>query len=217
MTANETDTTPKLSSREKLLLAAIKLVRERGFAATSVEDLCRAAGVTKGSFFHHFATKEELGIVATHRWGALASEIFAAIPWRDPVDPVDRILAYLELRRSLLVGEIAEFTCFAGTLVQEAHSTSDAIRRACDEIITDGARIIEADLVEAFRAHGLGDEDDATSLALHVQAVIQGALVMAKAKGTADVAIGSVDHLRRYIELLFSRNDTEFRAEVDQP
>jgi TetR/AcrR family transcriptional repressor of nem operon len=43
------------------------------------------------------------------------------------------------------------------------------------------------------------------SLALHTQAVLQGAFVLAKAKGNAAVAEASIDHLRRYVELLFRR------------
>jgi AcrR family transcriptional regulator len=43
----------------------------------------------------------------------------------------------------------------------------------------------------------------AASLALHTQAVLQGAFIMAKAKGGAAIAAASIDHLHRYIELLF--------------
>ncbi|MEP7330292.1 MAG: TetR/AcrR family transcriptional regulator, partial [Betaproteobacteria bacterium] len=46
----------------------------------------------------------------------------------------------------------------------------------------------------------------AESLALHTQAVLQGAFILAKAKGGAAVAIESIDHLYRYIELLFPPN-----------
>jgi TetR/AcrR family transcriptional repressor of nem operon len=43
----------------------------------------------------------------------------------------------------------------------------------------------------------------AEGLALHTQAVLQGAFILAKAKGNAAIAAASIDHLRRYIELLF--------------
>jgi TetR/AcrR family transcriptional regulator, transcriptional repressor for nem operon len=43
----------------------------------------------------------------------------------------------------------------------------------------------------------------AKSLALHTQAVLQGAFILAKATGGAAIAADSIDHLRRYIELLF--------------
>ena len=53
---------PRGEARARLIEAARSLVRRKGFAATSVDDLCVAAGVTKGAFFHHFASKEALGV-----------------------------------------------------------------------------------------------------------------------------------------------------------
>ena len=55
---------PSKDARTKLLDAALAVIRGKGFAATSVDELCQAAGVTKGAFFHHFHTKEELGVAA---------------------------------------------------------------------------------------------------------------------------------------------------------
>jgi TetR/AcrR family transcriptional repressor of nem operon len=52
----------------------------------------------------------------------------------------------------------------------------------------------------------------AKSLALHTQAVLQGAFVLAKAKGGASVAADSIDHLRRYVELLFQPQHKKGKA-----
>ena len=52
------------TARRKLLDSALRLIRAQGYSATSVDDLCAAAGVTKGAFFHHFKSKEELGVAA---------------------------------------------------------------------------------------------------------------------------------------------------------
>src|SRR4051812_25499922 len=46
-------------SQTKLLDATLKVVRTKGYNATRVEDVCAAAGVTKGSFFHHFESKDD--------------------------------------------------------------------------------------------------------------------------------------------------------------
>jgi TetR/AcrR family transcriptional regulator, transcriptional repressor for nem operon len=54
-----------------------------------------------------------------------------------------------------------------------------------------------------MKRHGIRARWTARSLALHTQAVLQGAFILAKAKGGATVAAESVDHLRRYVELLF--------------
>jgi len=54
-----------------------------------------------------------------------------------------------------------------------------------------------------MKLYRIGAKWTAESLALHTQAVLQGAFILAKAKGSAEIAAASIDHLRRYIELLF--------------
>jgi TetR/AcrR family transcriptional repressor of nem operon len=98
---------------------------------------------------------------------------------------------------------VPEFTCLVGTMVQEIYDTNPAIRDACEASIGGHAEKIEADIAEAMKLHGIRAKWTAKSLALHTQAVLQGAFILAKAKGDAEIAISSVDHLRRYIELLF--------------
>ncbi len=193
----------KPNAKSKLLDAALQVIRIKGFAATSIDDLCAAAGVTKGAFFHHFPSKNALGVAAANYWSETTSALFAGAPYHAYADPLDRVLGYLDCRRSLLRGRVSDFTCLVGTMVQEVHDSSPDIRAACDACISGHAATLEADIAEAMRTHGIAGEWTARSLALHTQAVIQGALILAKAKGGAAVAADSIQHLRRYIELLF--------------
>jgi TetR/AcrR family transcriptional repressor of nem operon len=190
-------------SKTKLLEATLKVVREKGYAATRIEDVCAQAGLTKGSFFHHFTSKEDLALAAVAHWDAHTIGFFAAAPYHDAGDPLDRLFAYVDFRKSLLTGALPEFTCFAGTIVQEAYATHPDIGAACGRNITGHARSLEADIRAAMRKHGVASDWTAESLALHMQAVIQGAFILAKAKGSAAVAVRSLDHLRLYLELLF--------------
>ena len=61
------------------------------------------------------------------------------------------------------------------------------------------------DIEEAMKVHNIKADWTAESLALHTQAVLQGAFILAKAQGTAAVAADSVDHLHRYIEMLLEQ------------
>lgn len=193
-----------VSARDKLLEAGVKLVREQGYAATSVDQLCRAAGVTKGAFFHHFASKEALGVALAGYWSSSTGAFFAAAPFHHAADPVDRVLGYIDLRIALLAGPAESFSCVAGTMVQEAFLSSDAIRAACNDSITGNSRALEQDLSAALaQSHMQGLS--AISLARHAQAVIQGAFVLAKAVGgesAAGLAREQLLHLRRYFDLL---------------
>jgi len=191
------------NAKTKSLEAALSVIRVKGYAATTVEDLCAAAGVTKGAFFHHFKSKEELGVAAANYWSEMTGAFFASAPYHRHADPLDRVLGYIDFRKSILVGSVPEFTCLAGTMVQELYDTSPAIRDACDAAISGHAERVAADIAEAMRERRMHAGWTAQSLALHTQAVLQGAFILAKAKGGAAIAAESVDHLRRYIELLF--------------
>jgi TetR/AcrR family transcriptional repressor of nem operon len=190
-------------SKTRLLDAALKVIRSKGYTATRVEDVCEAAGVTKGSFFHHFNSKEELALAAADYWTEVTSELFAAAPYHEPADPLDRVLAYVDFRKAMLRGELPEFTCLVGTMTQEIYGTHPRLRDACQRSISGHAETLVADIEAAMRAHGVSGDWTAESLALYTQATLQGAFILAKAKNGADVAADCLDHLRRYIQLLF--------------
>ena len=202
---------PSPGAREKLLDASLVLIREKGYSATSVDELCAKAGVTKGAFFHHFESKEALGVAAANRWSDVSGALFNAAPYHKHPDPLDRVLGYLDFRRTLLKGEVAEFSCLVGTMVQEVYDTHAAAREACEASISGHTAMVEVDIAEAMKVHGVRAKWSAHSLALHAQAVLQGAFILAKAKGGPDAAAASIDHLRRYIELLFK---AEYRQDA---
>jgi len=196
---------PEHESKTRLLGATLKVVRTKGYTATRIEDICAEAGLTKGSFFHHFKSKEELTLAAAAHWDAYTTELFASAPYLQPADPLDRLLSYIDFRKAILTGDLPDFTCFAGTIVQEAYRTHPAVSAACGRNIITHAKTLEAKIDAAMRKYGVRGKWTAESLALHIQAVIQGGFILAKASGSAAVAAQSLDHLRLYLEQTFSR------------
>ncbi|QIG51544.1 TetR/AcrR family transcriptional regulator [Nordella sp. HKS 07] len=198
----QTTETPH-ESKTRILNAALDVFRAKGYAATRIEDICAAAGLTKGSFFHHFKTKEDLAIEAASHWGAYAGELFATAPYQTLADPRDRLLAYVDFRKSLMQGELPKFTCFGGTLVQEVYLSHPQIRDACGATFDSHGAALADDVAKAIDKYGSDGTWTAESLALHIQAVLQGAFILAKSRQSAEAGIQCVDHLRRYLEVLF--------------
>lgn len=203
-TRRRTPAPPRGDGRVALLDATLALVRKQGWAATSIDQLCRAAGVTKGAFFHHFESKEALGVAAAQRWTDVTAPLFAGADYHRHADPLMRILGYLDFRAAIAQGPLEAFTCFAGTTLQEAFAGSEPIRAACGECITGHAALLEADFAAALRTHKPREAPSARSLALYTQTVLQGGFVLAKAQGDAGPLLDGITHLKRYLELLFT-------------
>jgi TetR/AcrR family transcriptional repressor of nem operon len=203
MTNVRTQTTVKT----KLLDAAVGVIRAKGYSAATVDDICKRAGVTKGGFFHHFESKEDLAISAAGHFASMADGLFSMAPYRSLPDPLDRLLGYVDFRKAILQGELPEYTCLLGTMVQEAYDTHPAIREACNRYLNDHAAMLEADIAQAMQNYGIASGNSvswtAQSLALYTQAVIQGAFILAKAKHGSEVAAACLDHLRLYLVMLF--------------
>lgn len=200
------DTTALHQSKTKLLDAALQVIRTKGYTATRVEDVCAAAGLTKGSFFHHFKSKEELALAAADHFAAMADRLFASAPYQRTADPLERLLGYVDFRIAILRGTLPDFTCLLGTMVQEAYDTHPAIRAACDTHLSSHAAMLARDIAEARALYAPDAPWTPESLGLFMQTVIQGAFILAKAKGGPEVAAESLRHLRRYLETQFTRS-----------
>lgn len=195
------------NARSKLLDAAIALVRQQGFSATTVDQLCGMAGVTKGAFFHHFASKDALGAAAAEHWTATSSALFMEADFNRHDDPLDRYLGYLDFRDEIATGEVSEFTCYAGTSLQECYGSSDAIRDAAYQSIAGHSARLAEDLDQSIAKYGAPEGVTGLSLGLYTQAVLQGAFILAKGQGNAEPVHDAIAHLRRYILMLFGRTD----------
>lgn len=200
------------SSNIKLLDAAVAAVRHRGYSGTSVDDICRAAGVSKGAFFHHFRSKDDLGAAAAKHFNANAGRLLFSAPFMSLEDPRARLIGYLRLRREILRGTPADFCCYLGTIVQEAHESRPILTAACGEEIFSHAGRIEALAAEAKAAYCPDADWSPKTLALFIQAALQGAFVLAKAGGGAEVAAQCVSHLIDHIERLIPAEKLENAA-----
>jgi len=200
-------------SKTKLLNAALNVIRARGYAGTTVDDICHAAGVTKGSFFHHFKSKDDLAVSAAAYWGDTTEGFFAAAPYHQSKDPLERLLGYVDFRAEILCGDVPDYTCLLGTLVQETYSTHPDIRAACDEGMSRHIDILTRDIEAAKQLYVPDATWSAANLGYFIQSVLQGAFIFAKAKQGPEVVRESLAHLRRYLGFLFSPPRDTMRKE----
>ncbi|HPF45646.1 MAG: TetR/AcrR family transcriptional regulator [Alphaproteobacteria bacterium] len=192
-------------SKTKLLTAAQNIIRAKGYTATTVDDICQEAGVTKGSFFHHFKSKDDLTIEAAKQWGKMTEGFFKEAPYHQYKDPLQRLIGYVNFRIAIMEGEIREYTCLFGTLVQETYDTHPKIRKICDSGMSTHIATLMKDIEEARNLYTPEAAWSIESLGYFIQSALQGAFIFAKAKKDAEIAKESLVHLRQYLELLFMK------------
>ena len=100
---------------------------------------------------------------------------------------------------------LVAFARFRGNLEGQAFTLFVITVAACEAGISDHAASLEADIAEAINKTGIDVQWSAASLALYTQAVIQGAFILAKAKNGPQIASDCLEHLRRYLQMLFRR------------
>ena len=181
----------------------------RGFTATRVDEVCAEAGLTKGSFFHYFKSKEEFAEAALDYYWTKTQAMLRAAPSVALEDPLARVHGYLDLFVAIAADEGVEKSCLFGNLSQELAPTHPALQAACSSGFSRWAGQIAGELEEAKRLHPPRVDFDSASLADHFIAVYEGSLVLAKAKGDARVLAENVEHFRAYLDALFGRRSDE--------
>jgi len=165
-------------TREKLIRSAQALMLAKGYSATGVDDLCRDAGVSKGSFYHQFSSKEELAIAALGDFYEAGLRTLLGIDVTGVV-PEQRLFAFLDA----IVRQGHEFWnngCLLGSLASEMARSSPALQAEVARLFSQTAQALEP-LMEPFVASLPTGAPSAAALAEHFLIVVEGAIVMSRA------------------------------------
>lgn len=185
------------ATRERLLDAATLLIRRQGYTATSVEEICAEAGVSKGAFFHHFKGKEALAEAALERWTAQTTGMLAGLFQAEQPSPVQRLTSVLDFFVELFSQPGTLKSCLVGTTVQEVAGSHPRLCEAAQRSFAQHGAGLTQLLEEA--AASRGRQLDCPGLARLWLGTIQGSLILAKASGDDSVVAASLRHVRSYI------------------
>jgi TetR/AcrR family transcriptional repressor of nem operon len=143
----------------------------------------------------------------------MTESFFASAPYHHHLDPLDRLLGYVDFRGAILTGELPDYTCLLGTLVQETYATHPEIRAACDRGMSRHIAKLTPDIEAAKKRYAPKARWSPESVGYFIQSALQGSFIFAKAKQSPDVARENLAHLRRYLTALFAQSHNSDRKE----
>jgi TetR/AcrR family transcriptional repressor of nem operon len=184
--------------RNAILDAAARVINERGFSHTSVEDLITATGLSgKSHFYHYFPSKEALGMAVIDRQFERFTERGLAILSEPMIEPIDRLTLFIDtlvaLQRDREGGSGSPFGNLAGELA-DAH---EGFRQRLDQVFDRWTEQLDALLREV--GGQLREGVDTVRLARFIIASLEGGMLMTRVTRDVDVMEGIGEDLKRFI------------------
>jgi TetR/AcrR family transcriptional repressor of nem operon len=188
------------STRDRLIEAAIRLFWERGYTATGMAELLKAAQVNSGSFYHFFDSKEAL-LMAVLDW--YKENIYPALlqpAFENTEDPIERIFALLERYRGLILQTDCAYGCPIGRLALEIGPEQRAVHQKIAENFSAWTAAVRKclDAAAARLPPGL----DREKLATLVLSVMEGGVMQSRSHHNVEPFDQSVEQLRDYFKRL---------------
>ena len=195
---------PHSPTKARLLDTAERLMLAQGFAATTVDEICAAAKLTKGSFFHYFESKDDLCETLLTRFCEHSAQRHQAAIGRE-TDPLKRVFGHVDLAIKMSKECAGSRGCLLGTFAQEMADTNPTIRSICAEAFGRWAASLRKDLDQAKAAHPPKIPVDTKSLAEHFIAVLEGSQILAKVNQDAAIIEKSLKHFKNYLKAVFGK------------
>ena len=199
-------------TRTRILESAERLVMERGFAATSVDEVIAESSSSKGAFFHHFPTKNDLGRALVARYAAADIEhleTFMAAAEAETDDSAGQVVAFVRRFEEAADEIVAEQpSCLYVSFIYDRQLSQDGTTDMIVDAIVAWRDLLRAKLQAAADRHPLRRDIDLEDLANHVFVTFEGAFILAR-------SLRDPSHMRRQLRLL--RQSLEALLDVPAP
>ena len=197
------------NTRERILQIAEALVYEKGFSGTSLNDIVSAANLTKGAFFHHFRSKDDLGRALVARYARNDFAVLNAIAERARAladDPLQEALLNLKLFEEWLQGlESPLAGCMYASFTHQRELFDAETHRFIADSLNDWGAIYEVVFERVLSERKPAIEGvTAKALAELLLSVIEGGILLSRALEDRDFLIRQCRQVRNYISLLFA-------------
>ena len=193
--------------RQKLIEAAIRLILKRGYNATTVDDICAEAKITKGSFFHHFKNKEEIGQAAVKAWGEFGQSIYAEA-WKQPGEPLEEIHRLFNIMEGI-TRRPEPCVCLVGMMAQEMSIENPEFREACARELEVWTEMFRSRLQTAQKQLKPAVKFDPDQVAWFLNSIWQGSILIGKARQSAKMISSNIKLARVYVDSLFNIKKTK--------
>lgn len=194
-------------TRKEILDVAERAILQKGFEATSIEEIVAAVGITKSGFFYHFPDKNTLAHDLLKRYIETETKLFDDLFDRARElndDPLHAMLIGLKLLAELLDDlPNGHPGCLVASACYQDRLFDDNVRNLNKQAMLSWRKRFHTMFLEIAEAYPPKEEVDLVSLSDMISTIVDGGIIVARALNEPDVLVKQVLQLRTYIKLLF--------------
>jgi AcrR family transcriptional regulator len=187
-------------TRERILVAAMRLFAEKGYGSTSVADILQSAGANAGSLYYFFPGKQDVLVAVLEMYLAGIDPMLLAPAWKGVSDPIKRVFALLGAYRAALLATHNTYGCPIGSLALELHEPDPQVRKLLAANFDAWVDAIEKCFRDA--GHRLPRKTDRRELAIFALTTMEGGVMLARTARSIEPFDAAVRTFREYILLL---------------
>ena len=196
-----------IATRERILDAAQELILERGYSGMTVDDVLGEVELTKGAFFHHFKSKDELAMALLQRFAERDAEIYRETRERAEKlsdDPLQQLLIFVRLFEEMFDGLAEPYPgCLFASYLYELQLFGNETRELIRDSFEQWRSLLREKIEAVVRKYPPQTKINASHLADAFTVVLEGAFITGKAMNEPQVVADQLRLYRNYIELLF--------------
>jgi len=195
------------ATKNRLMDIAERLILNNGFAAMSIEEVIKDAGITKGGFFYHFDSKNALAYALMQRYREVEAFVFSDLFNRSEEltsDPLQQMLVFVKLFAEMMA-DMKELHpgCLVASITYESHQVNEQVKNITAEIVLDWRKLFREKIDKINRVYSPNTAVSSDDLADMLSTIIEGGIIVSRALNDPSILEKQLLEYRCYLELLY--------------
>jgi TetR/AcrR family transcriptional repressor of nem operon len=192
-------------TRRRIVGHATQLIHDKGYRGTTIDDVIKAAGVTKGSFYFHFSSKEGLGNAVIDHASSIVMEGIKEAFRQKELTPYQRLELMLRGVQGLVEETQCTHGCIMGNLALELSHTNDGFRRKLAGVFKGWSSYIASELETMKESGELPKDLDTAAYADFMVSALEGGIMMSKVTLDPSPMRNSIDLILKQLDGMITR------------
>lgn len=195
------------ATKNRLMDIAERLILNNGYAAMSIEEVIKDAGITKGGFFYHFDSKNALAYALMQRYREVEAFVFSDLFKRSEEltsDPLQQMLVFVKLFAEMMADmEELHPGCLVASITYESHQVNEQVKNITAEIVLDWRNLFRDKINKINLVYSPNTAVSSDDLADMLSTIIEGGIIVSRALNDPSILEKQLLEYRSYLGLLY--------------